>query len=242
MIITLDGPAGSGKSTVALRLALALDLPYLNSGAIYRAVTLAVLESGGCFDDPEAVARSVDALGFQVRYRDGVPRYFLGERDATERLKDPDLTAEVYRIANVPRYRALLVEMQRRFGSQSGVVAEGRDMGTVIFPEAALKVFLDAPAEVRARRQYVELLDRGIAVVYDELLARVRERDHRDRSRSAAPLAAAPDAVVVESGGLSVREVVDRVLLLLRERCREGASCRYGGILAAAGAGRAAGR
>lgn len=211
MIITVDGPAGSGKSTVARILARRLSLPYLNSGAIYRTVTLGVLEAGISFDDREGVARVIRDLPFRsVEHPDGT-RFFLGDRDVTHRIKDPDVTREVYRIANDGEYRRLLVGLQRTAAAGGGVVAEGRDMGTVIFPDADVKFFLDAPAEERARRQHEELLARGVASDYEVLLEDLRRRDLHDTGRSDAPLRAAPGALHVDSGGLSIEQVVERM-------------------------------
>ncbi len=212
MIITIDGPAGSGKSTVARILATRLDLPYLNSGAIYRAVTMVVVDSSVSFDDREAVSELIRGLPFRVEEGEERTRFYLGERDVTDRIKDPDVTAEIHRIANDGGFRTLLVPLQRRWAEGRGVVSEGRDMGTVIFPEAEVKFFLDAPVEERARRQHRELLARGIESDYEQLLERVRERDGHDRNRDVAPLKAAADAIRVDTGGLTIDGVVEVLL------------------------------
>lgn len=218
LILTLDGPAGSGKSTIALRAARELNLPCLNSGAIYRAVTLAIVEAGGDFDDGDLVRSTVDSLPLSI-VNDGVgPRYLLGDRDVTDRIKDPDITSKVFRIANEPEYRKLLVDRQRRYGERAGVVAEGRDMGTVIFPDAIVKIFLDAPTGERARRQHAELAARGISVSYEEVLESLKQRDDRDRGRQVAPLVAAPDAICIDTGSMTIEDVVVAVLGTVRER------------------------
>ncbi len=221
-MVTIDGPAGSGKSTIARLVARRLGLPCLNSGAIYRAVTLAVLDHGVRFDDVDAVRATIGGLDLEMRDDPATGmRCLLDGRDVTERLTDPAVTAEVYRIANRPEYRALLVERQRAVGRDAGVVAEGRDMGTVIFPDADAKIFLDASPEERARRRHRELESRGDDSSFDDVLESVRERDARDRNRSSAPLVAAPDAVQVDSGGLTVEEALERVLEIV-ETARAG--------------------
>ena len=211
LIVTIDGPSGSGKSTVATALARQLDLPCLNSGAIYRAVTLAIMESGGAFEDRGRVKGTIAAMDFEARGQDGLTRFFLDGRDVTARIKDPDVTAEVYRVANDGEYRELLVAMQRDAVGDRGIVAEGRDMGTVIFPEARIKVFLDASVEIRARRQHQQLLDRGVESNYEQVLEKSRERDRHDTGRADAPLRAAADAMIVDSGDLSVSQVLEAI-------------------------------
>lgn len=212
MVITLDGPAGSGKSTVARILAGRLKLPYLNSGYIYRAITLGVLEAGGDFEDHDKVGALIRNLDLRFEQAPGGLRVFMAGRDVTPRLKDPDVTPQVYRIANDAFYRSLLVEIQRQSASPRGLVAEGRDMGTVIFPEAEYKFFLDASPEERARRQHRELTAAGHDKSYDELLGEIIARDQHDRERETAPLRVAPDARVVCTDGLSIEGVVETVL------------------------------
>ena len=217
LIVTIDGPSGSGKSTVAADLARRFDLPCLNSGAIYRAVTLAIMNAGVQFDDRGRVIESVSAMRFEARGRDDQTRFYLDGEDVTARIKDPDVTAEVYRVANDSEYRKLLITLQRDAVGERGIVAEGRDMGTVSFPEARIKVFLDAPLEIRARRQHQELLNRGVGSVYEELLEKSRQRDLHDTGRDTAPLRAASDALLIDSGDLTVDEVVERIASRVRE-------------------------
>ena len=230
--MTIDGPAGSGKSTVALIVARTLGLRYLNSGALYRAVTLLFVESGDDFEDRKTVASRVAEMVLEVGDSREGARYSLNGRDVTDRLKDPDVTKQVYRIANVPEYRTLLTESQRSYATGDGLVAEGRDMGTVIFPEAGVKIFIDAPAEVRAIRQHKELLERGVDASLSEVLARIEERDRHDRFRDTAPLVAAPDSVCIDSGCKSIADVVDSVYRAIVRRCRDGTACRYSALFA----------
>jgi cytidylate kinase len=216
MIVTIDGPAGAGKSTVARRLAEALGVPYLNSGALYRAVTWRVLDRGIEFDDEDAV-RAVIA-GIEATH-DAETRVFCvrsdGE-DVTSKLADPVVTASVHRVSDVPRYREWLIPAQRRFAVRGGCVSEGRDMGSVIFPDAPVKIYLDASVDERARRRHAELLASGRDVELGDVLAAITERDEKDRRRNVAPLQVPEDAVIVVSDGKSAGEVVEEILEICR--------------------------
>jgi cytidylate kinase len=217
VIITIDGPGGSGKSTVSRILARALDLPYLNSGYIYRTVTLLVLENGGKFEDKEKVAQLVKGMDLHFREDADKTRVFVGDREVTQRLKDPDVTPQVFRIANDGHYRSLLVELQRRFAQPRGVVAEGRDMGSVIFPDADFKFYMDASPEERSRRQHRDLEAAGHSKSYAEVLAEVLERDAHDRYRDVAPLRVPEGAKILHTDSMSPKEVADAVVAHVRK-------------------------
>jgi cytidylate kinase len=211
-IITVDGPAGSGKSTAAREVARRLGLPCLNSGQIYRSVTLLVLEAGADFDDQARVAEIIRGMSLRFGDPEAPKRVFAAGREVAARLKDPDVTAEVYRIANNPGYRALLVDLQRRAAEPHGIVAEGRDMGTVIFPGAQHKFYLDASPEERARRQERDLARAGHRKSFEAVLRDVLSRDRHDRDRETAPLRVPPGAIVIDTDGMSAEQVVERML------------------------------
>lgn len=209
-VIAIDGPAGSGKSTVAKAVAERLDLDYLDTGAMYRAVAFACMRVGVDPADAEPVARLARAMDLEVGERvrvDGV--------DATIEIRSPEVTRAVSTVAANPAVRRELVQRQREWAdAHSGGVIEGRDIGTVVFPDADLKVFLTADDAERAGRRSKEMLD----MHYDKVAADIARRDHVDSTRAASPLTVADDAVEVDTTGRSIDEVVDRVLALVDSR------------------------
>ncbi len=207
-VIAVDGPAASGKGTIAAGVAAALGFHYLDSGALYRLVALQALEHG--IDAGDAVALAAEAAGLPVAFRDG--RTTLEGRDVTDLMRGEAASRIASAVAVHPGVRAALLTRQRAFRQAPGLVADGRDMGTVVFPDAALKVFLTASAEERARRRHKQLIEKGISVTIDSLLRDIRERDARDATRAVAPLAAAPDAVLLDTTDLSIAAATDAVL------------------------------
>lgn len=203
-VVAIDGPSASGKGTVASRVAAALGFHYLESGALYRLVALA----GGV---PKESARVLDAA-----FRDG--RIFLKNQDVTERVREEAVGLRASEVARIPEVRAALLARQRAFRQTPGLVADGRDMGTVVFPDAVLKVFLTASTATRAQRRYKQLIDKGNSANLAALSRDLEERDQRDAAREVAPLRPAADAVSIDSSDLAVDQVVDRVLELYRER------------------------
>jgi cytidylate kinase len=203
-VIAIDGPSASGKGTVASRVAAALGFHYLESGALYRLVALA----GG---NAEEAARNLE-----VDFRDGL--IFLQEQDVTDKVRHEAVGVQASEVAKLPAVRAALLERQRSFRRPPGLVADGRDMGTVVFPDAVLKVFLTASAQARAQRRYKQLIDKGNSANLATLSRALEERDQRDATRTVAPLKPAADAVSVDSSALTIDEVVDQVLSRYRER------------------------
>jgi len=215
-IIAIDGPAGSGKSTIARLTALRAGLPFVSSGAMYRAVALLAMREGVKATDRAELIRIAAALQMHfVSEPNGVVRSFLDSEDVTEALQQPAVAQVASAIATIPELRAELVAKQRAYGRQGGVVMEGRDIQTVVFPDADIKIFLTASAEERARRRWKELIALGEPTEYSTVLAEVRERDTRDETRAASPLRAAPDAIPINTDGLSIEQVVACVLKII---------------------------
>jgi len=219
-IITIDGPVGSGKSTVARRVAELLGLTYLDSGAMYRALALKAIRHGVPLDAPtqlEALARETQidlhptAWGLEV---------LLDGKDATREIRAPEVALASSRVAMVPGVRKVLVQLQRRAGKQGGVVMEGRDIGSVVFPDAQLKIFLTASPETRAERRWREHQQKGDQIDLARTLEEIRERDRRDQERESSPLVRAADAVVVDSTAMEPEEVARLVVLLAHESTR----------------------
>lgn len=212
-VIGIDGPSGSGKGTVAQALARALGFHYLNSGALYRTVALAALESGADLEN-ELTLRDI-AMNLRAKFEGESVE--LEGRNVTDLLRSEAVSRAASRIAGYPSVRAALLDRQRAFRRAPGLIADGRDMGTVVFPDATLKIFLTASAEERAQRRYKQLIDKGMGATMATLLQDIRERDERDSSRAAAPLRQSADAVPLDTTKMSVEEVVEQVLALYKK-------------------------
>ena len=218
-VLTIDGPSGSGKGTVSRLLAGRLGWRLLDSGALYRLVALAGLDCGLDPGDVAAHAALAEAMDVDFGADDaGAELVRLDGRDVTGRIRLEEVGQGASRVAAWPPVRAALLERQRRFAEPPGLVADGRDMGTMVFPAAQLKIFLTASAEERAARRHKQLKDKGSAVSLAALSREIAERDQRDSTRAVAPLRPAEDALILDSTGLSVAAVVERVLELGRQR------------------------
>lgn len=219
-VLTIDGPSGSGKGTISRHVAQALGWHYLDSGAIYRAVGLAAAWEQVDLSDAEAVAACASRarIRFETGPGAGEPRVIVNDKDATHQLRMETAGAAASAIAALPQVRAALVDLQHGFRRPPGLVADGRDMGTVIFPDAEIKVFLTASAGERAARRHKQLKDKGVSATLDGLLGEILARDARDANRAVAPLRPAPDAVTIDTTGLPVDAVVARVLALVPAR------------------------
>ena len=207
MIITIDGPAGSGKSTVASRLAEVLGFQYLRTGLMYRAVALAGLRRGVDWDDPDALVQVAKEIHLTF---DG-PHIFLDGEDVSTEVETLRVTAVTKYSAGNPAIREILTAMQQEYAARTNCITEGRDQGTVVFPNAELKIYLDATPEERARRRFEQKKALGEPADYDEILAGIVQRDFEDSTREIAPLKPAPDAVHILSDGMTVEEVVEKI-------------------------------
>jgi len=217
-IIAIDGPSGAGKSTVAKLLAKRMRYTYIDTGAMYRAVALKAKEKGVRTEDESALARLASSLRIAFVGKNGEDRVLCNGEDITEMIRSPDISLLASDISTKASVREILVGMQRKMGGGGGVVLEGRDIGTVVFPNAEVKFYLDADPQERARRRFEELIGKGISVSFEETLEEVVQRDRNDTSRSVSPLTKAPDAIVIDSTDLSVEEVLDRMAQSIRAR------------------------
>jgi CMP/dCMP kinase len=228
LIIAIDGPVGSGKSTVARRVAEMLGYTHLDSGAMYRAVGLKALRGGVPLDSPERLAALASEARIDlVPQDDGKLRVLLDGEDVTDAIRAPEVSHAASVAAVVPGVRHPMVAEQRRAGERGGVVMEGRDIGSVVFPHADLKIFLDASAEARAGRRQRELEEKGEPLEFAKVLSEVHDRDRRDRERKMSPLVRAADAVTVDNTAMDAEETARVIVLLAREQA--GAAVGGGG-------------
>jgi CMP/dCMP kinase len=220
LVIAIDGPAGSGKSTIAARLARKLGYVNLESGAMYRALALKAMEQNVALDDDEALRQLAETTTIQLDPCGEGNRVLLDGRDVSQRIREADVTAAASRVSMHPPVRQLMVARQRELGKDGGVVMEGRDIGTAVFPNAEVKVFLDADASIRAERR---LRQEGSHSTEEKhrVLAELAARDQRDRTRSASPLIAAPDAMILDTTYMSIDQVVDEVERIVRSEVND---------------------
>ena len=217
--IAIDGPAGAGKSTLARALARELGYLYVDTGAIYRTVALRAREAGADPLDPEQVAPLLEDLDLRMDYGgDGVQRMYLSGRDVTETIRENEVSALASQVAALPAVREFLLDFQRKQAREHNVVMDGRDIGTVVLPQAGVKIFLTAAPEARARRRTAELLQRGQDADFDEILREIRQRDEQDENRPVAPLRQAEDAALLDTTNLDLKGSLEALLTLVRER------------------------
>jgi cytidylate kinase len=218
MVIAIDGPAASGKSTTARMVADALGITYLDTGAMYRAVTLAVIEEGIDLKDEQALRRLLANLELAVTSVSGKTVITLNGRDVSDRIRAGDVTALVSAVSAVPLVREAMVKLQRKLGEQTACVVEGRDIGTVVFPQADFKFFITADYETRARRRQKDLQRLGEDHTIEELISDLKSRDRQDSTRSHSPLKRAPDAIVVDTTHLTIAEQVQYIVDIIQQQ------------------------
>ena len=216
--IAIDGPSGAGKSTLARMLARELQFIYVDTGAMYRAVGLYVARAGIGSKDRTAVAACLPHIDIALRYENGVQQIFLNGENVSAAIRTEEASRYASDVSAMPEVRAFLLERQRDMARGANVIMDGRDIGTVVLPEADVKIFLTATSEERARRRYDELLEKGQEVVYDEVLAHLIDRDRNDSSREAAPLCAAADAIVLDTTGNTLEQSLELIRDTVKER------------------------
>ena len=219
--VAIDGPAGAGKSTIARAVAEKMNLIYVDTGAMYRAMALFMLREQVDLEDREAVAARCGRADITIRYEEGVQVVFLNGENVNPLLRTEEVGSAASVVSPIPRVREKLVELQQRLAAGSDCIMDGRDIGTCVLPKAQLKIYLTASSVVRARRRYEELTARGESCDLEKIRADIEERDYRDMHREESPLKQAEDAVLVDTSDLGVEQVVERILELCRESRRE---------------------
>ena len=221
MIITIDGPVGTGKSTIARRLAREIGFIFFDTGALYRAMTYAILEERVDADDPQALDAFLNRFRFNIKVRLGKRSYWYNDKDVTDRIRSQEIVEHVSHVAALPPARETLVALQRELAKGVNAVFEGRDMGSVVFPNADLKIYLDADPLIRAQRRYDEILEKYPEkfkdVTLEKLLEMIKERDTRDMERKISPLKQAEDARYIDTSSLSIDQVIFEIMTLIEK-------------------------
>lgn len=209
--IAIDGPAGAGKSTIAKFLAKDLELIYVDTGALYRAIGYYMVNNGVAIDDDAAVVAALDGVRVSLAHVDGVQRVFVNDADVSDYIRTPQISMAASRVSAIPAVRAFLLQLQRDIAASHSVIMDGRDIGTTILPNADVKIFLTASPEARAERRYKELIEKGEDVTMEDVLADMIKRDYDDAHRAASPLRKADDAIEVDTGDLTLEQSIARM-------------------------------
>ena len=216
--VAIDGPSGAGKSTVARAAAARLGYVYVDTGAMYRAIGLAVCRRGISGDDVAGIVATLPAVELAIQYQDGEQHILLCGEDVSDAIRTPEIAKYASQVSAVPEVRAFLLETQRNMAKNDNILMDGRDIGTVILPDAPVKIFLTASDEARAQRRYLELCEKGQQVTFDQVLHDIRQRDLQDTTRAVAPLKQADDAVLLDTSNITLEQSIEAVLRIIRER------------------------
>lgn len=219
--VAIDGPSGAGKSTVARAAAARLGYVYVDTGAMYRAIGLAVCRKGISGDDTAGIVDVLPEVQLDIRYEDGAQHILLCGEDVSDAIRTPEIAKYASKVSAVPEVRQFLLETQRDMAKNSNILMDGRDIGTVILPDAPVKIFLTASAEARAQRRYLELHEKGQSITFDEVLHDIQQRDEQDMTRAVAPLKQAADAVLLDTSDISLEQSIEAVLRIIRERVED---------------------
>ena len=219
--VAIDGPSGAGKSTVARAAAARLGYVYVDTGAMYRAIGLAVCRKGISGDDTAGIVAVLPEVQLDIRYEDGAQHILLCGEDVSDAIRTPEIAKYASKVSAVPEVRQFLLETQRDMAKNGNNLMDGRDIGTVILPDAQVKIFLTASAEARAQRRYLELHEKGQSITFDEVLHDIQQRDEQDMTRAVAPLKQAADAVLLDTSDISLEQSIEAVLRIIRERVED---------------------
>lgn len=221
MQIAIDGPSGAGKSTIAKAVAAKLGIVYVDTGALYRTVGYFARSQGVTKEDKEGIVSCLPQINIEVRYENGAQHVYLNGEDLGDKIREPEISMYASAVSAIPAVRAFLLDTQRDIAAKNSVIMDGRDIGTVILPNAEVKIFMFASATARAKRRTKELAEKGIDAKYEDVLREMEERDRNDREREIAPAVAAKDAIMLDNSDLTPEQTVDAVLNIVR-RVQEG--------------------
>ncbi len=219
--IALDGPSGAGKSTMAKRTAQKLGILYVDTGAMYRSIGLYIKEHGIAKDDEDAICAALPSVNLDIRFENGEQHIYLCGKDVGDSIRTPEISMYASRVSAIPAVRAFLLDTQRSLAQKTSVIMDGRDIGTVIFPDADVKIFLTASVEARALRRVKELEQKGLSTSYEEVLADMIERDKNDRERAIAPAIAAEDAIILDNSDLDAEETLNAIIEIIENKLAE---------------------
>ncbi len=215
--IAIDGPAGAGKSTIARRAAAEMGFIYVDTGALYRSVAYYCITNGADLNVPESIEKLLPGITPELRFIDGVQHVFVNGSDVSDKIRTPEVSMAASKVSAIPAVRAFLFDLQRKIAAENNVIMDGRDIGTVVLPNAQLKIFLTASPEARADRRFAELKDKENAPSYEQVLADIIKRDHDDSTRAIAPLKQAEDAVLLDTTSLDLEQSVKAVMDLVKK-------------------------
>lgn len=215
--IAIDGPAGAGKSTIARKAAAELGFIYVDTGALYRSVAYYCISAGADVSVPENVEKLLPEITPELRFIDGVQHVFVNGSDVSDKIRTPEVSMAASKVSAIPAVRAFLFDLQKKIARENDIIMDGRDIGTVVLPDADLKIFLTASPEARADRRYAELKDKPDAPAYEQVLADIIKRDHDDSTRAIAPLKQADDAVLCDTTKLSLEESIDKIIGMVKK-------------------------
>ncbi len=217
-VVAIDGPAGSGKGTITNLVGEKVGLINVDTGAMYRCVTLYMIENGISPDDIESINKMLESIDIDIKRIDDDDRFFLNGRDVSKEIREKDVNEHVSPYSQIPEIRKAMSKLQRKMGENADIIMEGRDIGTSVFPDADVKIYLDATPEERARRRMKQNMEKGLIMSYEDVLAAIIQRDNNDKNRSVDPLRQAEDAIYIDTTELSIDEVVEKVIDIIQEK------------------------
>ena len=217
-IVAIEGPAASGKGTITKLVGEKLGLVNIDTGATYRCVTLAALQKGYTLEQEEKIVELLNEIQIELKKENGKEKFYLNHIDVTDEIRTPKVNAMVSQVSHIPQVRDNMANFQRKMAEGKDVIMEGRDIGTNVFPNADVKIYLDATPEERAKRRILQNQEKGIESTYEEILENIKFRDHNDKTSSVAPLKQAEDAIYVDSSHLTIEEVTDKIIKIIQER------------------------